>query len=390
MNVWENDRRETRLIYLALSLSYQGRSDAIPVVQNTTGFEYDLTKKIKKLIDSDLASIGIAQFAVTTQTNEGIKQLLSESYQIKNVPLSSPVPTDVGVIIINGVSDSLTTDELTNIREFINTGGNVLIAQGRVDVALNQQIQFFQGTNVQSNIFDLLNEYGVNIEENLLLDKQNGQINIPQKVSIFQTWASHDYPFFPTINSFNSNEAIVSGLEKVQFHFCSEITIDSLASNVMPLMFTSTQSGTMAGYYNLFPSTANAPNPILNNLNEGVKFVGVLIDNMSGGNIILLSESSILADPTDQNLLRVFAQRQQDNYTFIENSIDYLMGDEELVALRSREVLDRPLISDLDDNSRSWWKWFNIIISPLLIMLVGLLRFRSQKKRSEQLKLHYG
>ena len=155
-------------------------------------------------------------------------------------------------------------------------------------------------------------------------------------------------------------------------------------------MFTSTQSGTMAGYYNLFPSTANAPNPILNNLNEGVKFVGVLIDNMSGGNIILLSESSILADPTDQNLLRVFAQRQQDNYTFIENSIDYLMGDEELVALRSREVLDRPLISDLDDNSRSWWKWFNIIISPLLIMLVGFLRFRSQKKRSDQLKLHYG
>ena len=66
------------------------------------------------------------------------------------------------------------------------------------------------------------------------------------------------------------------------------------------------------------------------------------------------------------------------------------MGDEELVALRSREVLDRPLISDLDDNSRSWWKWFNIIISPLLIMLMGFLRFRSQRKRSDQLKLYYG
>ena len=371
-------------------MSYQGRSEAMPVVQNTTGFEYDLTKKIKKLIDTDLKSIGIAKFASSNKTNQGIQQLLAESYNIMDVSMSSEVPSDIGALIINGVSDSLSVDELKNLKDFINNGGNILMAQGRVDVALNQQMGFFEGINVQSNIFSLLNEYGVNIEENLLLDKQNGQINIPQQVSIFQTWASHDYPFFPTINSFNSNEAIVSGLEKVQFHFCSEITIDSLASNVMPIMFTSEQSGTMAGYYNLFPSTANAPNPILNNLNEGVKFVGVLIDNMSGGNIILLSESSILADPTDQNLLRVFAQRQQDNYTFIENSIDYLMGDEELVALRSREVLDRPLISDLDDNSRSWWKWFNIIISPLLIMLVGFLRFRSQKKRSEQLKLHYG
>jgi len=146
----------------------------------------------------------------------------------------------------------------------------------------------------------------------------------------------------------------------------------------------------MAGYYNLYPNTTNAPNPILNNLNEGVKFLGVLIDNMSGGDIILLSESNILSDPADQNLARVFAQRQQDNYTFIENSIDYLMGDEELVALRSREVLDRPLISGLDDNSRSWWKWFNIIISPFLIMLMGFLRLRSQRKRSVQLKLYYG
>ena len=390
VNVWENDRRETRLIYLGIGMSYQGRSEAMPVVQNTTGFEYDLTKKIKKLIDTDLKSIGIAKFASSNKTNQGIQQLLAESYNIMDVSMSSEVPSDVGALIINGVSDSLSVDELKNLKDFINNGGNILMAQGRVDVGLNQQMGFFEGINVQSNIFSLLNEYGVNIEENLLLDKQNGQINIPQQVSIFQTWASHDYPFFPTINSFNSNEAIVSGLEKVQFHFCSEITIDSLASNVIPIMFTSEQSGTMAGYYNLFPSTANAPNPILNNLNEGVKFVGVLIDNMSGGNIILLSESSILADPTDQNLLRVFAQRQQDNYTFIENSIDYLMGDEELVALRSREILDRPLISDLDDNSRSWWKWFNIIISPLLIMLVGFLRFRSQKKRSEQLKLHYG
>ena len=53
INVWENDRRETRLIYLALALSYQGRTEAIPVVQNTTGLEYDLTKKIKKLIDTN-------------------------------------------------------------------------------------------------------------------------------------------------------------------------------------------------------------------------------------------------------------------------------------------------------------------------------------------------
>jgi len=389
VNVWENDRRETRLIYLGIGLSYQGKSEAMPVVQNTTGFEYDLTKKIKKLIDTDLKSIGVAQFGSSKQTNQGVRQLLSESYDIQDVNMSIEVSSNIGALIINGVSDSLTIDELNNLKNFINSGGNILMAQGRVDVALNQQIGFFEGINIESNIFSFLNEYGVTIEGNLLLDKQNGKINIPQQVSIFQTWASHDYPFFPTINSFNDEESIVSGLEKIQFHFCSEITIDSLASNVIPIMFTSKNSGTMSGYYNLYPNTTTAPNPILNNLNEGVKLSGVLIDSMSGGKMILLSESNIFADPADQNLSKVFAQRQPDNYTFVENSIDYLMGDEELVALRSREILDRPLI-ELDDNSRSWWKWCNIIISPLLIMLMGFLRLRSQKKRSNELQSRYG
>ncbi len=388
VNVWENDRRETRLIYLGIGLSYQGKSEAMPVVQNTTGFEYDLTKKIKKLIDTDLKSIGIAKFSKSKHTNQGINQLLSESYNIKDITMSSEVPSDIGVLIVNGISDSLTTDEFKYLKSFIDGGGNILIGQSRVDVELNQQMGFFQGINVQSNIFSLINDYGVNIEENLLLDKQNGKINIPQQVSIFQTWASHDYPFFPTINSFSNDESIVSGLEKIQFHFCSEIVIDSLAVNIKPIMFTSRNSGTMSGYYNLYPNTESAQNPILNNLNEGIKLLGVLIDTMQGGQIILLSESKFFADP-DQNLSRVFAQRQPDNYTFIENSIDYLMGDAELVALRSREVLDRPLI-ELDDASRSWWKWFNIIVSPLLIILLGFFRLRSQKKRSEELQSQYG
>ena len=152
-------------------------------------------------------------------------------------------------------------------------------------------------------------------------------------------------------------------------------------------MFTSRNSGTMSGYYNLYPNTESAQNPILNNLNEGIKLLGVLIDTMQGGQIILLSESKFFADP-DQNLSRVFAQRQPDNYTFIENSIDYLMGDAELVALRSREVLDRPLI-ELEDSQKSNWKWVNILLPSILIIFFGFIRFRNEKNRGKVLKEIY-
>ena len=166
--------------------------------------------------------------------------------------------------------------------------------------------------------------------------------------------------------------------------------IESDASNVTPLLYTSKNSGTMSGFYNLSPNTENSPNPILNNLIEGQKIIGVLIDTESGGNIILLPESGIFADPVDQQLQRVFAQRGQDNYTFFENSIDYLMGDEGLVDLRSREILDRPLISDLENDTKGWWKWFNIILSPLLIVSLGLIVSKRRKNRSNELKRFYG
>ena len=117
INVWENDRRETRLIYIGISLAYQGKSESLPVVQNTTGFEYDLTKKIKKLIDTDLKSIGVASFSVSSKSNQGIKQILSESYEVKDIAMSSEVPVDVGAMIINGVSDSLTADEMKHLRD---------------------------------------------------------------------------------------------------------------------------------------------------------------------------------------------------------------------------------------------------------------------------------
>ena len=52
--------------------------------------------------------------------------------------------------------------------------------------------------------------------------------------------------------------------------------------------------------------------------------------------------------------------------------------------------INYPLIADLDDNDRSWWKWFNIIISPLLIILLGVVRFRGQRNKSNQIRATSG
>ncbi len=78
-----------------------------------------------------------------------------------------------------------------------------------------------------------------------------------------------------------------------------------------------------------------------------------------------------------------------ENFIFIANAVDYLMGDSDLVALRSREVTSRPLAA-VDDVSRRTWKWINILLPSVLIVGYGVLRWRREVNRARLLEALYG
>ena len=74
------------------------------------------------------------------------------------------------------------------------------------------------------------------------------------------------------------------------------------------------------------------------------------------------------------------------------NTIDYMLGDSELIALRSREVLDRPLIGDAEgvsNQTRLTWKIINMLLPTLLIILLGIFSRRKQNNKSKILQAIY-
>ena len=70
------------------------------------------------------------------------------------------------------------------------------------------------------------------------------------------------------------------------------------------------------------------------------------------------------------------------------NAIDYLLGDQELIALRSREITNRPLI-ELEDNAKTKWKWINILLPTILVIAFGIYRMRREASRSKMLEEIY-
>ena len=74
------------------------------------------------------------------------------------------------------------------------------------------------------------------------------------------------------------------------------------------------------------------------------------------------------------------------------NSIDFMLGDKELISLRSREVTDRPLITESDNVSNQvklTWKVINMLMPAITIILMGIYVMRRKKKESIYLEALY-
>jgi ABC-type uncharacterized transport system involved in gliding motility auxiliary subunit len=73
---------------------------------------------------------------------------------------------------------------------------------------------------------------------------------------------------------------------------------------------------------------------------------------------------------TDQGL-----SRNQFNQIFILNALDWLSRNDLLIALRSRQVEDRPL-EEMEAGARARLKWANLLGPSLLVIAFGLVRWR--------------
>ena len=382
LQVIENDKVEVKRVLMGMAILYEDNKEVLPVIQTTTGLEYEITTKIKQLVETNKPSVAIAQFEGQNEPYQSIQNILRQRYDVSLIKLSEPVPLNISAILFGGITDSLSSDEKNNLSQFMDRGGNMFVSQNRVKT--NLQIQ--QAVPIKSDIFDFLQKYGFYVEENLVTDKICGRVNVQQQMGPIRMNVPMEYPLLPIIRSFNENESIVSGLEQMQLIFPSEIKQDSSSfDNVefIPLFFTSKESGELKGSYNLSPDPQQ--NPFMRMFNKSNQILGARTEllNSSGivNQVVLVSDSEFMADNG--------GGRSPENHIFILNSIDFLVGDQDLIALRSREITSRPL-EDLSDASKKTWKWVNISAPSLLVIGFGLVRIRKQKNRSNVLEELYG
>lgn len=375
INVREKDQMKQQKAYLGAVVRMGEQTDVIPFMQEGSAMEYALSSSIKKLSVVEKPAIGFLQGhgEPSLGSFQQVMSSLSILYDVQGVTLSDTMNNllNYTTVAIVAPADSFPSWHLDQIDEYLERGGNLFIAYNRVDGDLNTVM----GKSINTGLESWLQEKGITIEDNFVVDANCGSVGVRQQQGMFQFTTNVRFPYLPIISNFPEHP-ITKGLEAVVMPFASSITFSGDTSvHFQPLALTSARSGTQPSpvYFDIQKQWGENDFP-LSELSVGALLSGNIEGN-GFSRIVLFADGDF---PVNGEGGRT-QQLQPDNVNLMVNSIDWLSDDTGLIDLRTKGVTSRPL-EQVEDSTKSLLKYLNFLLPIILIIIYGLIR--NQRNRS--------
>ncbi len=399
MQILEKDEFKVQKGYLGLALFYADKKEIIPIIQNTQNLEYDLTSAIKRLTAESLKSLAFLtghdehglfsnpyspeeEAALNDYT--AVAEALNKNYRVTTINLAEDEKLgNIDTLIIAGPQTELSPKELYQIDQFIMNGGKVIFLLDEIRI-----VPPLQAVPNQTGLERLLSNYGIQINENLVIDTVNENVGF----SSGQMQFFLPYPFWPklTKENFLKDHPVVAKLQSISLPWVSSLAANPKEGIELKTLATTSRFGATMNYpisldpQQDFNPTEQKKVPIVieakgkfpsayadQEIPEGVE--GTKISQAEKeSQIIVLGNSTFIND--DYN------QRFPDNMAFFQNAVDYLTLDSDLINIRAKTLTDRPL-EKLSENVKTWIKIINISLIPLLVIVIGVVRFYLRKRK---------
>ncbi len=412
MNIVEKDQATATKIYMGVAIAYEDQQEVIPFLRDTDNLEYDLTSSILKVTRKEKKIIGFLAGHGEHDINDdyqALRSALVKQYETEKVVTSEgkPIADTIDVLVIAG-PDGLTDRDKYEIDQYIMKGGKVFFLVDVVTIPPGT----IQATYRQSNIGDLLENYGVKLTRDLVLDRMNMYITFQTGYTIVRA----PYPFFVKVveAGFDPDNAIVNQLESLVFPWVGalEILPDTHANlDITVLAKSSPYSWVQKGMYDINPSQEYSPfsEEDVKQYDLAVWVQGKFKSFYADRDIPRVEESqSEEGDPEqkedenretikecseDTQILVVANSRfLEDNFInnlgnleFILNALDWSTWGKELIGIRSRKVTDRSL-PILTEHQKTLIRFANMLAVPILVTFFGFVRFYIKRKRKTTLK----
>jgi ABC-2 type transport system permease protein len=160
---------------------------------------------------------------------EQIRLFLGRDYQVRNVDLSSNVPTEVDTLLLLKPSN-LDESAVYNLDQYLMRGGRVIVCAARYAPQFDQNTGL-QAVPVTSGLDDWLAHFGIEIPETLVLDDRNQPLPIPEyqrtPLGLIQTLRMEPYPYLVEVRDEGLiNREVTARLDAVGIYWGSPVLVD--------------------------------------------------------------------------------------------------------------------------------------------------------------------
>ena len=390
--------------------------------------EYNLLSAMRRLTQTSKPTIAFLQGHGELNPAETMRAraLISPYYQIKDVALNDSIAAlkDVDGLIIADPQTPFSQKDLYLIDQFVLRGGKLLCFMNTL--ALNEDTLNATGmthTMRKNLLLDrLLFDYGIKIKENYVLDANCAPKIVPFAETAFLPWFYHMLAT-PSLHPMTRNVDPISlkyanEIEFVQIPKAQLTPILTSSSNAIPSGLQPLVNHALPLNYGKNPKLVDNPEDPINKLcvaglSEGFyqshfknrivaefansKDANYLEESQKETKILVVGNGSFIRNSYDSildpqkinsylyrpiaiNELKVDAELAQrripiifGNQELFQNMVDYMMGDNSVLDIRSRQIDIKEIDKEKIKSSSLFYKSINMMLPLLLILALALL-----------------
>jgi gliding-associated putative ABC transporter substrate-binding component GldG len=343
--------------------------------------------------------------------NEKLNALTERVYDSVN-PNLVKIKNKFDCLVIAKPTSIFSYKDLYLIDQYIMHGGKVLWLVDPLLVSMDS-LQTQANTFAISNftgVDDILFRYGVKLNTNLVTDMQCAKIPIVTGQYQNNTPQMTYYPwnFFPEISP-NANHIISDKISPVKMEFASSIDTTNSPAKKTVLLSSSNRTRVLNSPVNVSLQMLKQKQDA-SLFNSGAKDVAILLEGEfssafknrltpemelnsqmaykdfsdTTAMIVIADGDVVRNDFMNGQLLPLgydkYTRKMYGNKEFLVNCVNYLCGDEDLIPLRSREVIMRNLDLAKVEREKTAWQIVNVALPIVVIVLFGVLLAVLRKK----------
>lgn len=405
VQVLKQDKLQVQNAYMGLVFLYGDKQERLPVIQSTSNLEYEISSAVKKLTSKELKKVGFltGQGEPTLQQLSKFEEILSKQYTVTPVDLAGgkAIPSDVAALMIVAPDKPFKSWEKFLIDQYLMKGGRIGFMLNKVNATLQMQM----GRPLNLDLDDLLESYGVRINTDLVRDASCAYVNVQQQAGFMIIQNQVPFYYLPQASDFDQTSPIVKDLRSVVLYFTSSIDTSiartrGLSAHV--LVKSSKRSGRQENTFVIGAAMQMTPDmfresgiPLCVTVegafpsafgNKSVSIDSTLRGALDTTNKVVAGKLSKIVAIGDGDFVQdQYSGGSRDNYLLASNLVDWLADDIGLASIRARDASSKPL-EEISENAKGWVKGINLGIPPLIVVLVGVIRWRwrvAMRKRLE-------